>query len=424
MATILESEAAFNARALEHGLTRAQLERLQNQGLTNLSKLAFSLTTPGTVPPDDALKGLLADNLDEVTIGQLSSIRRLMFDAQTLCASQMKTTISGADHGRKAELVPAERATRIQQQRTRLQGMELTGPLECAHSSYDYVAKMLEADVPMYLEPHRFTTRASEVARERPGKELVLDNINLTVKDVERKDKCQISNELQLHQALTRRSLACDLMQACSFRNMEKWHRHLLDHLQLPSPPGFRQPTMEQVLRADRTAWVKMAEKVTTLRRQGDGSLPLNRALDELPADPSIMFHLMPLPVDKSTSTPKHTEPKSTAGSDQGPPNIRKKDKKDKSADVDFINACDALGPTRPTSATLHWLDSLREDCAYLSQASRPKFDALAASTVLVLMPTSQSRSRRQCSVWIFQMNLGKLYFGGFFNNPEFLQFT
>ena len=68
-----------------------------------------------------------------------------------------------------------------------------------------------------------------------------------------------------------------------------------------------------------------MAEKVTTLRRQGDGSLPLNRALDELPADPSIMFHLMPLPVDKSTSTPKHTEPKSTAGSDQGPPNIRKK---------------------------------------------------------------------------------------------------
>lgn len=331
MATILESEAAFNARALEHGLTRAQLERLQNQGLTNLSKLAFSLTTPGTVPPDDALKGLLADNLDEVTIGQLSSIRRLMFDAQTLCASQIKTTISGADHGRKAELVPAERATRIQQQRTRLQGMELTGPLECAHSSYDYVAKMLEADVPMYLEPHCFTTRASEVARERPGKELVLDNINLTVKDVERKDKCQISNELQLHQALTRRSLACDLMQACSFRNMEKWHRHLLDHLQLPSPPGFRQPTMEQVLRADRTAWVKMAEKVTTLRRQGDGSLPLNRALDELPADPSIMFHLMPLPVDKSTSTPKHTEPKSTS-SDQGPPNIRKKDKKVKQA--------------------------------------------------------------------------------------------
>jgi len=253
MATILESSAAFNARAIEHGLTQAQLERLQDQGLINLSKLAFSITTPGTVPPDDSLKGLLSDNPDEVTVGQLSSMRRLMFDAQTLCAlaSQIKTTLHGSDVGKKAELVPAERATRIEQQRARLQGVELTGPLECAHASYDYVARMLESDSPLYLEPHRFTTRASEVAREKPGKEIVLDNVNLLVKDTVPKDKCQISNELQLHQALTRRSLACDLMQVCSFREMERWHRALLDRLQSPAPPGFKPPNMEQILRTD-----------------------------------------------------------------------------------------------------------------------------------------------------------------------------
>ena len=90
MATILESEAAFNARALEHGLNRAQLLRLQNQGLNNLSKLAFALTTPGTVPTDDSLKVLLDDDPDAVATGQLSSIRRLMFDAQALSASQSK----------------------------------------------------------------------------------------------------------------------------------------------------------------------------------------------------------------------------------------------------------------------------------------------------------------------------------------------
>ena len=108
MATILDSEAAFNARALEHGLTRPQLVRLQAQGLVNMSKLAFALTTPGTVPTDDALKGLLDDNPQDVTVGQLSSIRRLMFDAQTLCASQIKTALHGTDAGKKAELVPAE----------------------------------------------------------------------------------------------------------------------------------------------------------------------------------------------------------------------------------------------------------------------------------------------------------------------------
>eukprot|EP00435_Cladocopium_sp_Y103_P046785 s1511_g13.t1 len=327
MATILESEAAFNARAIEHGITRPQLLRLQNQGLTNLSKLAFAVTTPGTTPNDDALKGLLDDNPDEVTIGQLSSIRRLMFDAQTLCASQIKSTLNGSDVGRKAELVPAERATRVQNQKTRLQGMELTGPMECSHTSYDYVAKMLEADVPMYLEPHRFTTRASEVAREKPGKELVLDNVNLTVKDAERRDKCQISNELQLHQAFTRRSLACDLMQVCTFRCMERWHRHLLDQLQTPSPPGYRQPTMEQIMRADRAGWIKMSEKVLSLKRKADGSLPLDDALDALQADPSVMFNLMPLPTEKVATQAKQTDHQQGDGGGGKPLRIRKNDK-------------------------------------------------------------------------------------------------
>ena len=96
-----------------------------------------------------------------------------------------------------------------------MQGMDLSGPLECSHASYDYVAKMLEQGTPMYLEPHRFTTRSAEVARERPGKELVLDQTHLTVKEVENKDKCPMQGELQVFQALTRRSLACDLMGVC-----------------------------------------------------------------------------------------------------------------------------------------------------------------------------------------------------------------
>eukprot|EP00435_Cladocopium_sp_Y103_P041695 s2024_g11.t1 len=327
MATILESEAAFNARATEHGLSREQLRRLQNQGLTNLSKLAFAVTTPGTTPTDDALRGLLSDDHDEVTIGHLSSIRRLMFDAQTLCASQIKSTLSGSDVGRKAELVPAERATRIQNQKTRLQGMELTGPLECSHSSYDYVAKMLEADVPMYLEPHRFATRASEVSREKPGKELVLDNVNLTVKDAERRDKCQISNELQLHQAPTRRSLACDLMQVCTFRHMERWHRHLLDQLQTPSPPGYRQPTMEQVMRADRAGWIKISEKVLSLKRTAEGGLPLDAALDALQSDPAVMFNLMPLPADKANASVKASDSSQTDSGGGKPLKVRKTEK-------------------------------------------------------------------------------------------------
>ena len=55
--------------------------------------------------------------------------------------SQVKTSLSGADSGCKAELVPAEKTQRIQAERERLE-MELTGPLECSHASYGYVAKI------------------------------------------------------------------------------------------------------------------------------------------------------------------------------------------------------------------------------------------------------------------------------------------
>ena len=82
MATILDSEAAFSARATEHGLPQAQLTRLKDAGIVNLSKLAFAVTTPGTVPGDEPLKQLISDDPDAVTVGELSSIRRLMFDDQ------------------------------------------------------------------------------------------------------------------------------------------------------------------------------------------------------------------------------------------------------------------------------------------------------------------------------------------------------
>ena len=88
--------------------------------------------------------------------------------------ASLKQTIEH-NEDRKVELAPAEREDRIARQKRRLQGLELTGPYENAHSNYNVVAAMLEANVPIYLEPHKFLTRNAEVVRERPGKEVILD---------------------------------------------------------------------------------------------------------------------------------------------------------------------------------------------------------------------------------------------------------
>ena len=83
------------------------------------------------------------------------------------------------------------------------------------------MAAVLEQDFLSYLEPHRFLTRAAEVSKERPGKEIILDEgQRLSIRDKNHKDKCSVTNELQLAEALTRRALACDVMRLCSFSNL------------------------------------------------------------------------------------------------------------------------------------------------------------------------------------------------------------
>ena len=192
-----------------------------------------------------------------------------MFECQTLCLAHVKASVESSD--RKVEQAPAERNTRVLNQKAKMKGLALVGQLECSYASCDCVGAMLEKDSPMYLEPHRFDARAAEVDRERPGKD-----------------------PLALSQALQRRALACDLMGVCLCESVHSWHSFLLDRMQQQAPPGWSRPTIEQVLRTDCAAWVRVSEQLKTLRRDSSGNLSLDSALDRLTSDPHVLFHLLP----------------------------------------------------------------------------------------------------------------------------------
>ena len=141
-------------------------------------------------------------------MSSLSGLRRFIFEAQALCVAQVKMSVEGTETERKFELVPAERNSRIEAQCKRLTGLALTGQLECAFSCYTYIGEILSADVITYPEPRRFIPRSQEVMREKPGKEIVLDESSrLTMHDRTSKDRCQIQTDHQLWVALQRRAL-------------------------------------------------------------------------------------------------------------------------------------------------------------------------------------------------------------------------
>ena len=131
--------------------------------------------------------------------------------------------------------------------------------------------------------------------KEKPGRELVLDaTSHVTVRDQHQPDKVAITNELQLMYALTRRALACDLIGVCKFEALDRWHVFLLNKLETPVAPGFARPSVEQILRADRAAWVVMAKKLESIKRRADGTLPMDDELGKLTVDATVLYHLLP----------------------------------------------------------------------------------------------------------------------------------
>ena len=118
---------------------------------------------------------------------------------------------------------------------------------------------------------------------------------HVSVRDGKQQTKCSVRNELELAQALTRRALAFDLMGVCSFP-VEKFHQFLLGYLQMLPPPGYSAVSMEQCMRADRAAWVRISDKTSTLKKGSDGSCALDKIFPELEGDPAVTYHLLPCP--------------------------------------------------------------------------------------------------------------------------------
>ena len=300
MASLVDSEAAFKSRASEVGLTDPEINALITARVNTLARFAFAIVPPGQTASDDAIKNLFLPAV--ANAGTVSSARRLIFEAHSLLVAQVKQKVDKTDDGTAITLAPAEREHRIESQKGRLQGLRLRGE-ECSHASYNLVLQLQEKDSLMYLHPERFTTRRQELAAKKAPKELALDSGHLTVRDKDVLQSCQTSTELEVTQAMRRRALAFDLVGLCSYNSMNAYHTELLQHMQEEPPPGYSKIGPVQVLRADRAAFLKISETLSTTKMKADGTMPLTDAFNEILREMSVAFHLLPLPTKPSSTT-------------------------------------------------------------------------------------------------------------------------
>ena len=107
--------------------------------------------------------------------GNTASLKRLIFESQTLVCHEVKLKANRKDHAAHTTLAVPERDGRVQQQKNRLTGFLFRGEEECSHSSYDITLAMLEKDCLIYLGPEKFPTRCSELTQKKARKEISID---------------------------------------------------------------------------------------------------------------------------------------------------------------------------------------------------------------------------------------------------------
>ena len=257
--TLVDSRAVFLERAGRVGLPQDAIDRLVAQNVDTMAKLAFAPCQPGETPTEASLTALIKVGSTDPPLGSIAAIRHLVFEAQTILVSQTKALIENKEHEVK-ELAPAERRERVRAQARRLAGITMAGQSECSYASYDLCMKLLTDNCVSYLPPSKFVTREAELRSDKPRKELDVQSSTIVLKDRDPDQSCDTSTALSLHHALHRRSLALDLIGVTDYFKVQGFADFLMGHLHQEPMAGSRATTVQQILHADRAAWMRLAE--------------------------------------------------------------------------------------------------------------------------------------------------------------------
>ena len=296
MTSHVDSAPYLIQRAGEISLSSRISDALKAKGVTTLAQLAFCVGQPGQVlnPTDfetwsDAL-------LTGMTVGEKASLRRLILEAQTMLVASLKDMAEPSEGAAPKKVGVAERNARMDQLRTQLSGVSLTGQLEPSHALLDMAVQQWESRCLKYIGPEKCHSREDEVQNTKPlTTNLSLEGGKLKVTESEGIEDRDIEGSLQVLNALRRRGVAYAFARLISWEKHEAYVACLFKYLTKPAQQGYRKVSLRQILRADKLAFSKMSEAGEDIRADASGDLPLDKLIATVLQDYDLIVALVPL---------------------------------------------------------------------------------------------------------------------------------
>ena len=305
MANLIDSEAHFQSRALEVGMSDGVRQALRDGGIRTMSHLAFAIGQPNQPLTNDEVGAFLRTLLSrEATLQEVALIKRITFEAQTYLVAFLRQGVEQQDDTLPKKIPFAERQTRMDALKTRLTGVAIKGELEPAHVVLERACQMYDQNIIKYLEPSVCISRTYEIQGSKQTRELAFEKGTVVLKNQDEKLSTVTDSELKLHFAFTRRAIALEFARIMSFDQPNEWETFLVEALHRESPPGYNKPSLAQVIQCDRAAWARLASTVHSVKQLIDGRYPVGEAL-LVRADPNITLYLAPVAKPVQIERPK-----------------------------------------------------------------------------------------------------------------------
>ena len=299
----LDSKHAFKSRAIEVGIKDEFVTKLKNGGIETFGSLAFSSDATPTSNTESkfktAVEGLIGEAIDD---SEMIPLRRLWFESHALVLSDIRSRTERTESDQPRKMPLAERLARIEKQKKELKGLVLDAASEPSHALVDKFQSMIEDGYITYIGPDKCMSREEEITKERKDSSIAVDNsggLKLTKKSLEL--QCDVSGELRLRGAFTRRSLAMHQTQLIDFDVIEEWHQRLFAALIRSPPAGHKYVTIQQILTADRQLWMLVSQGTRGhLTQAVGGEYPLTEAFKKFYNSPEVLCFMTPLPSTRS----------------------------------------------------------------------------------------------------------------------------
>jgi hypothetical protein len=310
----IESKPVFRARATQIGIEVAVIDALSTAGHASFGSFAFCCSyQPGASSGDETpfVETIKADLGRDATSGEMALLRRLFFESHAVALQDMRSRTERPSESVPTKVMTAERASRYEEQKLRLNGLDLTGPLEPSNALIDMVFGMVETNELRYIQIHLLTSREQEMDGLKEDADLKEYSIRIKAGEFNLKERdikihTDLSSDLKVRFALQRRGLAFDQAGLITWSKHDRWVSSLFHRMQELPIKGYAMISLEQVLRADRRLFMKMGEHCRASIVGAPGAnKPLDAALDKFSEHTDVLYLVSPLasPFEKSDSS-------------------------------------------------------------------------------------------------------------------------